>query len=113
MFLSTNANLQLWVEVKKGFIEGDRMVLFFTKRFKKDEIITIYFAPNKMRDKPRSNKYTMQSFYFDIIENDTISMGSNYMNDVTWKCKEEDKELLMNDNNATLSGFTGRAKYMI
>ena len=100
--------LQPWVEVKKSAIEGAGMGLFARKRFIKDDIITIYFAPIKSKECPESKIYTVKMFghFYSIDKNSVpLFMGAHYCNDETWDCKVEDKNRLMEKNNAMLQGF--------
>ena len=96
------------MEVKKSAIEGEGMGLFARKRFIKDDIITIYSAPINSKECPKSKIYTVKKFgHFYSIDKKSVPlfMGAYYCNDETWDCEAEDKNLLMEKNNAMLQGF--------
>ena len=107
-YACSTRTLQPWVEVKKSAIEGEGMGLFARKRFIKDDIITIYFAPIKSKECPESKIYTVKKFghFYSIDKNSVpLFMGAHYCNDETWDCKVEDKNRLMEKNNTILQGF--------
>ena len=107
--------LKAWGGVKKSCIKGANMELFSTRSFNPGDIITICISPKKTRVDPQSKTYKMESsgFYYSISKNAQLLMSDYFMNDDTCKFKEIDKERLMNNNNAKLSGFRVEAMYRI
>ena len=92
-YACSTRTLQPWVEVKKSAIEGSRMGLFASKRFIKDEIVKIYFAPIQSKECPESKIYTVYKFgYFYSIDKNSVPLfvGDHYFNDEEWDCKVED-----------------------
>ena len=107
-YACSNRTIQPWVEVKKSAIENAGMGLFARKRFDKNDIITIYFAPIKSKECPESKIYTVNKFrhFYSIDKNNVpLFMGAHYCNDETWNCDAEDKNHLKEKNNAMLQGF--------
>ena len=107
--------LKPWVEVKESGFEGAGLGLFALKRFKKEELIAIHFAPKKSRDRPEDTRYTFHrnGFYCSVPLDGPLYMGAHYVNDNAHGCAEIDKDRLEALNNSRLHGFNLTAKYQI
>mgnify|MGYP001984584889 CR=1 FL=1 len=84
-FPITTGSLHPWLEVKKSSIKGAGMGLFAARRFEKEDIITIYFAPEKSKKSPKFTKYAIKpnGYYFSVKEGCPLFLGAHFMNDAT------------------------------
>ena len=107
--------LKPWVQVKESGFAGAGLGLFAMKRFKKDEIIAVHFAPVKSRDRPEDTRYTFKrdGFYFSVPPDGPLYMGAHYVNDNAHGCAEINKDRLEALNNSRFDGFNLTAKYSI
>ena len=103
------------MQVKESGFAGAGLGLFAMKRFKKDEIIAVHFAPVKSRDRPEDTRYTFKrdGFYFSVPPDGPLYMGAHYVNDNAHGCAEIDKDRLEALNNSRFDGFNLTAKYSI
>ena len=111
----TTKTLHPWFVVKKSGIKGAGLGLFAAKRFLPGKIITIYFAPQKSKQRPTFTKYAVNTkgHYFYVQQGCPLFLGAHFMNDATYNCTDADREKLKKDNNAYFDGFTIKAKTRI
>ena len=111
----TNKTLHPWFVVKESGIEGAGLGLFAKKRFLPGKIITIYFAPQKSKQRPTFTKYAVHTkgHYFYVRQGCPLFLGAHFMNDATYNCTDADREKLEEDNNAYFDGITIKAKTRI
>ena len=111
----TARTLQPWLVVKESGIKGAGLGLFAAKRFLPGEIITIYFAPQKSKQRPTFTKYAVHTkgHYFYVRQGCPLFLGAHFMNDATYNCTDVDREKLKKDNNAVFDGILIKAKTRI
>ena len=111
----TAKTLHPWLVVKESGIEGAGLGLFAAKRFYPGDIITIYFAPQKAKQRPTFTKYAIHTkgHYFYVGQGCPLFLGTHFMNDATYNCTDADREKLKEDNNAYFDGITVKASKRI
>ena len=111
----TTKTLHPWFVVKESCIKGAGLGLFAAKRFLPGEFITIYFAPQKSKQRPTFTKYAVHTkgHYFYVRQGCPLFLGAHFMNDATYNCTDVDREKLEKDNNAIFEGITIKAKTRI
>ena len=99
-----------WVTVKKSALENAGLGLFAARRFVKDEIVTIYYAPKKSKE-PTYDKYAMKyhGWYITVPVKDNemppYYMGAHFINDATYNCEDSKRKRLEHSNYCTLEGL--------
>ena len=104
-----------WVTVKKSALENAGLGLFAARRFVKDEIVTIYYAPKKSKE-PIYDKYAMKyhGWYITVPVKDNemppYYMGAHFINDATYNCEDSKRKGLERSNNCRLEGLLVKAR---
>ena len=111
----TGKTLHPWLAVKESGIEGAGLGLFAAKRFLPGEIISVYFAPQKSKQRPTFTKYAVHTkgHYFYVREGCPLFLGAHFMNDATYNCTDADRGKLDKDNNAYFDGTIVKASKRI
>lgn len=111
----TAKTLHPWLVVKESGIKGAGLELFAAKRFNPGDIIIIYFAPEKAKQRPAFTKYAIyrNGYSFFVGHGCPLFLGAHFMNDAIYNCTDEDRKKLEEDNNAILEGFTVKANKRI
>ena len=91
------------------------MGLFAVKRFNPGKIITIYFAPQKAKQRPTFTKYAIHTkgHYFYVGQGCPLFLGAPLLNDATFNCTDAERGKLKEDNNAYFDGITVKASKRI
>ena len=118
-YIVTSAIVKPWLVVTKSSLHGAGLGVFAAKTFKNNEIICIYFAPEKSKQCSEDGRYTIdwRAWYYNVpkMVNGELPyyMGADFINDATFNCDKNKRLYLERQNNSYLEGLHVKAKARI
>ena len=115
-YVVTSATVKPWLVVKKSSLPGAGLGVFAAKTFNPNEIICVYFAPEKSKQCTEDGKYTIDwgDWYYNVpkMTNKELPyyMGAHFINDATFNCGQKNEKRLEHQNNSYLEGLHVKAK---
>ena len=115
-YIITSATVKPWLVVKKSSLPGAGLGVFAAKTFKPNDIICVYFAPEKSKQCSEYGRYTIDwgDWYYNVpkMANGELPyyMGAHFINDATFNCAQKYEKKLEHQNNSYLEGSHIKAK---